>query len=61
MYVAGLCYDYCVGSCARDAAKFGFKTYVLTDLTKSIADESHKAMDAIMAEKGVNLVASTDV
>ena len=35
VYCVGLAYDYCVGSTAVDAAKNGFKTYLLTDATKS--------------------------
>ena len=37
VYVVGLAYDYCVGSTALDSAKHGFKTYVITDATKSVA------------------------
>ena len=37
VYCVGLAYDYCVGETAFDAAKNGFKTYLLTDATKSVS------------------------
>ena len=40
IYVVGLAYDYCVGSTAVDGAKNGFKTYLLTDATRSVAETS---------------------
>ena len=33
VYVVGLAYDYDVGATAEDAAKNGFKTFVITDAT----------------------------
>ena len=38
VYCVGLAYDYCVGSTAEDAAKNGYKTYLLTDASRSVAD-----------------------
>lgn len=29
VYCCGLAYDYCVGSTAIDAAKLGFKTFII--------------------------------
>ena len=46
VYCVGLAYDYCVGSTAVDAAKNGFKTYLLTDATRSVADASAQTMKA---------------
>ena len=45
LYVVGLAYDYCVGSTAVDGQKHGFKTYLITDATKSVANPSAEAMD----------------
>ena len=45
LYCVGLAYDYCVGSTAVDGAKNGFKTYLVTDATKSVANPSAEAMD----------------
>ena len=44
IYCCGLAYDYCVGSTAYDAAKFGFNSFLITDAAKSVAPDSHKAM-----------------
>ena len=40
----GLAYDYCVGSTAYDGARNGFKTFVVTDATKSVAKNSEDVM-----------------
>ena len=61
IYVCGLAYDYCVGSTALDGAKNGFKTYVVTDATKSVSAKSAESMKARCDEAGVTEVASADV
>ena len=58
IYCVGLAYDYCVGSTAVDGAKLGFKTYLLTDATRSVAQPSHEAMDKRLQEAGVIQVKS---
>ena len=37
VYCVGLAFDYCVGSTARDAAKNGFKSILLTKFTRGIS------------------------
>ena len=37
VYCVGLAFDYCVGSTAESAAKENFETYLLTDVTRSVA------------------------
>ena len=44
IYCCGLAYDYCVGSTAFDGAKLGYKTYVISDATKSVAQNTVEAM-----------------
>ena len=44
LYCVGLAYDYCVGSTAVDGAKNGFKTYLVTDATRSVAAPSADPM-----------------
>ena len=61
VYVVGLAYDYCVGSTARDSAKNGYKTYVIMDGTKSIAEDSTKKMDDVLNELGVEKINSVDI
>lgn len=46
----GLAYDYCVGSTARDAAKAGFKTKMLTKFTRGISAEGMGKMKAVLDE-----------
>ena len=40
MYVVGLAFDFCVGSTALDAKKYGFDTYVVAEGTKSVSKET---------------------
>lgn len=49
----GLAYDYCVGSTAFDAAKHGFKTFLVQDATKPVAPETQKAMCQKLVDAGV--------
>lgn len=44
----GLAYDYCVGSTARDAAKAGFKTTLLTKYTRGIDKEQIAKMKEVL-------------
>lgn len=60
MYVCGLAYDYCVGSTALDAAKRGYKTYIITDATRSVAKESEEIMRSRLKEAGVFEIESRD-
>ena len=53
LYCVGLAYDYCVGSTAVDGAKNGFKTFLITDATKSVADPSKEAMSKRIQDAGV--------
>lgn len=53
VYVVGLAYDYCVGNTAADSAKNGYKTYIVMDATKAIADHTTKAMKEKCDELGV--------
>ncbi|KAI8628867.1 isochorismatase [Xylariaceae sp. FL1651] len=36
VYVVGLAADYCVKSCAEDAAKEGFRTYLIEECTRAV-------------------------
>ena len=44
LYCVGLAFDYCVGSTAVDGAKHGFRTYLITDATRSVAEPSENTM-----------------
>jgi nicotinamidase/pyrazinamidase len=54
--VVGIATDYCVRATAQDAARAGFATRVLVDLTAGVAAESTTRALAEMAGAGVELV-----
>ena len=58
VYISGLAYDYCVASTALDALKYGFKTIVLRDCTRSVSTKSAEAMDKHLIEAGVEIINS---
>ena len=63
LYVTGLATDYCVRASALDAAKAGFKTYVVTDAVAAVnvkPGDDKKALDE-MKQAGVALVSSSDL
>ena len=53
LYCVGLAYDYTVGLTAIDGAKLGFKTYVLTDATRAVAEETEETMSQRLEDAGV--------
>ena len=54
--IAGIATDYCVRATAEDAARAGFRTRVLVDLTAGVAPESTAAALEQMRRIGVELV-----
>ena len=44
IYCVGLAHDYCVGLTAVDGAKHGYKTYVVTDATRHVTEDSVEVM-----------------
>lgn len=61
VYVCGLCYDFCVGSTAVDAAKNGITTYVLYDASKSISEPTTSIMEKRFSEHGVKVINTADI
>ena len=57
--IAGIATDYCVRATAEDAARAGFATRVLVDLTAGIAPDTTAAALDDMRTCGVELVAGT--
>lgn len=53
--IVGLAYDFCVKFTALDAVKEGFKTNVITKLSKGIS-ENLNHIDNELENKGVNLI-----
>ena len=61
-FVWGLAFDFCVGRTAIDAAKLGFKTYVVRDATRSVdLPGSVGKMEADLAAAGVRTITSSDL
>ena len=61
LYCVGLAYDYCVGSTARDGAKNSFRTYLITDGTRAVADPSSETMRKSLADTGVTEITSEQI
>ncbi|KAI5847540.1 Isochorismatase-like protein [Tricharina praecox] len=58
VYVAGLAMDYCVLATARDAVKFGFRTWVVREGTRAVGgEEGARTAEKEMREAGVTVVA----
>ena len=53
--VVGIATDYCVRATALDAARLGFRTRVLVDLTAGVAPETTETALAELASAGVEL------
>jgi len=63
LYVTGLATDYCVKASAIDAAKKGFRTFVVTDAVSAVnvvPDDGKRALE-LMKASGVTLVDSSQV
>ena len=56
VFIVGLAFDYCVGFTALDAAKLGFKTYIIKDATQSITSKSELAMIKQLIKAGVKII-----
>ena len=63
LYLAGLATDYCVKASAIDAAKKGFRAFVVTDAVSAVnvkPDDGQRALE-VMQAAGVTLVDSSKV
>lgn len=53
VFVIGLAYDFCVGCTALDSAACGFKTIVISDVTRGISKETNCEMEQKLKQAGV--------
>ena len=63
LHVCGLATDYCVKASALDAARRGFKTFVVTDAAAAVdvnPGDGQKALDA-MSSAGIELITSRNI
>lgn len=56
VFVVGLAADYCVKATAEDAAKEGFKTYIVEEATKPVAPEKWQEVREEIIKGGVKMV-----
>lgn len=56
VFSVGLAYDYCVGSTAVDAAKNGYKSYLINDASRSVSDETKSVMTERLQKAGVSVI-----
>jgi nicotinamidase-related amidase len=56
VYCVGLAFDYCVKSTAADAAKEGFKTYVVGEGTRAVDPAVWDEIKGELKSKGVEVV-----
>lgn len=62
LFFAGVAYDFCVGFSALAAAKLGFESIVLEDLTRAVSlPGSVESINASFAQAGVQRIASTSL
>lgn len=56
VYCVGLAFDYCVKCTAVDAAKEGFKTYIVREGTRPVDPATLEVLDGELKTKGVDVV-----
>lgn len=56
VFCVGLAMDYCVKATALDAAKAGFKTYVVNEGTKAVDPSAWGEVEAELKKEGVQMV-----
>lgn len=56
VYVVGLAADYCVKNCAIDAAKEGFKTYLIEECTRAVDVSGWSGCRKGIEESGAKIV-----
>ena len=61
VYCVGLAYDYCVGSTAVDAAKLGYKTFIVMDGTRAVNSATAEAMKKRLDAAGVTEISLDQV
>ena len=61
VYCVGLAYDYCVGSTVVDAAKCGYKTFIVMDGTRAVNEATAEAMKKRLDDAGVSEISLDQV
>ena len=61
VYVVGIALDYCVFYSAMDAKKLGYKTYLIKDASRGIAEEGMEHALNEMKKAGIQIIDSQDI
>jgi nicotinamidase/pyrazinamidase len=61
LFFIGLAYDYCVGFSALAAARLGFESLVIEDLTRAIAQPSTDSTNTAFSSSGVRRIQSSEL
>ena len=61
IYCCGLAYDYCVGFTALDGKQMGFNSYIIKDLSASVAPESEKEREEDFKKHEINVITTKDL
>lgn len=56
VFICGLAYEYCVAFTAKDAIKYGFKTFVVSQACKAITKEGAEKATKEMKELGIEFI-----
>ena len=56
VYVVGLAYDFCVGSTALDAKKYGFDTKIVEEGTKPVSKETAQIMEEKLKSNNIPVI-----
>lgn len=61
VFLSGLAFDYCVFWSGKDSAKFGYKTYIIEDASRGIAEDTINYARKSMMNMGIEIISSTDI
>jgi nicotinamidase/pyrazinamidase len=61
LFFTGVAYDYCVGFSALAAARLGFESFVVEDLTRGIAADSIDTTNAAFSDAHVQRIVASNV
>jgi nicotinamidase/pyrazinamidase len=61
VFIAGLCADYCIISTAKDAAKAGFETTIISDATESVDKNFNLTQACFQAKEDIYILQTEDI
>jgi nicotinamidase/pyrazinamidase len=61
VFVGGIAWDVCVAFTCKDAVRYGFNTFLMTDTTRGITKEGIDKAQAEMEAAGVHMITAEEV